>query len=246
MSGDRVLPRTKSCRTVARAILLSSLFPHTREAASASWKARVLPTEAPSRCLCMLCVCVCSCQLVGACRLAGCNPDYIIYCFVRFSFLVVSSPWFCVRGSIVLSCRSSFCSVIPRFRAPVVPPWFLLRVQINTTPVYAPIRPNRSVQTDPVLGLCSRSRQCWACISTKAFLASNMLSIFFHNTFAFVSPSKLLYRLVSMKHRIYAVVFKCMASQVDVPTFLGLSISHCTGDHKSFHNYMFLILDLHT
>ena len=33
-------------------------------------------------------------------------------------------------------------------------------------PVYTPIRPNRSVQTDPVLSLCSRSGQCWVCIST--------------------------------------------------------------------------------
>ena len=31
---------------------------------------------------------------------------------------------------------------------------------------YAPVRPNRSVPTDPVFGLHSRSDQCWACIST--------------------------------------------------------------------------------
>ena len=34
-------------------------------------------------------------------------------------------------------------------------------------PVYALVRPNRSVQTNPVLGLHSRSSQCWACISTN-------------------------------------------------------------------------------
>ena len=34
-------------------------------------------------------------------------------------------------------------------------------------PVYAPVRPNRSVPTDSVLGLHNRSGQCWACISTQ-------------------------------------------------------------------------------
>ena len=33
-------------------------------------------------------------------------------------------------------------------------------------PVFAPVRPNRSVPTDPVLGLHIRSGQCWACLST--------------------------------------------------------------------------------
>ena len=43
---------------------------------------------------------------------------------------------------------------------------FTHRSGLCCPPVCAPVHPNRSVPTDPVLGLHSRYGQCWACIST--------------------------------------------------------------------------------
>ena len=78
------------------------------------------------------------------------------------------------------------------------------------------------------------------------FLVSNILSIFFDNIFAFASTSKLLYRLMSMiQHHMYALVFRCMTSQVDASFFIYLSRPHCTCNHKSLHNKMSRIFDFH-
>ena len=114
------------------------VVPQTREATFASWKAYLLPTELHRAvCVCGFLACTFvwerGWQRIGTYQLAGCNPNYIIYRRIRCSFSVESSVWFCARGSVVVSCCPSSCSVIPWFRTPAVPQWFLLRVQNNMT-----------------------------------------------------------------------------------------------------------------
>ena len=90
-------------------------------------------SRAPLRCLhaCVF-LCVHVSQRISAYRLTGCILDHLIYCLIHCSFSVVSSLWPSVRSCAVIPYYSSFYFVIPWFRNPTVPHWFLLCVQNNT------------------------------------------------------------------------------------------------------------------
>ena len=116
-----------------------SLFsPQTRGTASASWKDRVLTAEL-HRVVCVW-VCLRLCQRIGAHRLAGCILDHLIHRLILCSFVVASSPWPSACSSVVIPFFSPSYFAIVRFRTPVVPPWFLLRVKNNPTPFWTRAR----------------------------------------------------------------------------------------------------------
>ena len=79
-----------------------------------------------------------------------------------------------------------------------------------------------------------------------AFLFSNMNPVFFQSTLAFVCSSQSLYRVMSVKHLMYAAAFKCMTSQVEASILPCLLFSNYTCNHRSLYTSMFLILDFQT
>ena len=142
LNRDSVLPRTKCCRIETRALLVSLSFiishrlerlPLLRGKPVCFQQSSIALSVCMFSCMRVrvrVSVWVCGCQRIGSYRLAGCNPSYRL---IRSSFSIVRSLWFCARGSVVVSRCSSSYSVTPWFRTPAVPPWFLMRVQYNTT-----------------------------------------------------------------------------------------------------------------
>ena len=140
---EEVLPNFHERSSPLSPLSVSLIIPQTRDAASVSWNTCVLPAELHSAvCVCIFLRVRCVSVWVSAHRRLPARRlflDHLIYRLIRCSFSVAQCPHL-YRDSVLLLLlfcyslvHSSSCSVIPWFRTPAVPPWFLLRVQNNMT-----------------------------------------------------------------------------------------------------------------